>query len=148
MIHAMALRRYCKLEGRSALCYQRDMKITIKALNETLSVCHVEDYSLINLSLPFCFTANTPGEKSLVCRTADVPQNAVKCEDGWSAFVIEGELDFSLIGILSGISSSLAAAGIGIFAISTYNTDYILVKSENMEKAVTALQDAGYTVIK
>ena len=60
--------------------------------------------------------------------------------------MIEGILDFSLIGILSSIAGVLASAGIGIFAVSTYNTDYILVKEENRQKAIAALRDAGYEV--
>lgn len=68
-------------------------------------------------------------------------------EDGfWRAFRIQGMLDFSLIGILSEISSLLAADGIGIFAISTYNTDYILTKQDNYERALRTLERAGYTV--
>jgi hypothetical protein len=67
-------------------------------------------------------------------------------EDGFLAFRIEGILDFSLIGTLSKISTVLADHGIGIFAVSTFNTDYILVKKENYEKALMHLEDAGYTV--
>ncbi len=65
-------------------------------------------------------------------------------EDGWRAFRIEGVLDFSLTGILSAISGILAENGIGIFAVSTYNTDYILVKAENLVKALDVLREAGY----
>ena len=64
----------------------------------------------------------------------------------WTAFMIEGILDFSLIGILSRIAGTLADAGIGIFAISTYNTDYILVKDENKTGAEDALRKAGYLI--
>ena len=60
---------------------------------------------------------------------------------------IEGVLDFSLIGILSKISAILAENRIGIFAVSTYNTDYILVKEENFEKALSVLEDCGYRII-
>ena len=77
----------------------------------------------------------TDEEKSLVCLTEDVPDNTIEREDGWKAFRIEGILDFSLIGILSQISALLAENEIGIFAISTYNTDYILVKEKNYLKA-------------
>ena len=62
----------------------------------------------------------------LVCMTEHVPDNVTERDDGWKAFRIEGVLDFSLIGILSKISALLAENEIGIFAISTYNTDYIL----------------------
>ena len=110
-------------------------KIKIKAIDGDFSVCKVEDYSKVNLDAEFCFTGKTDEEKSLVCLTEDVPDNTIEREDGWKAFRIEGILDFSLIGILSKISALLAENEIGIFAISTYNTDYILVKEENYTKA-------------
>ena len=114
----------------------KDMdEIKIKAIDGDFSVCKVEDYSKVNLDAEFCFTGKTDEEKSLVCLTEDVPDNTIEREDGWKAFRIEGILDFSLIGILSKISALLAENEIGIFAISTYNTDYILVKEENYTKA-------------
>ena len=120
--------------------------IALRQIKETLSICKVPDYTLVDLEEPYCFTGCTPDEKSLVCRTEDVPSNATSKDDGWTVFMIEGILDFSLIGILSGIASTLADAGIGIFAISTYNTDYILVKDENRTRAEKALRKAGYII--
>lgn len=79
--------------------------------------------------------------------TENVPQNVIEQDDGWKAFRVQGVLDFSLIGILSKISSLMAKNDIGIFAISTYNTDYILVKRENYEKALQVLFKAGYQII-
>ena len=110
-------------------------KIKIKAIDGDFSVCKVKDYSKVNLDAEFCFTGKTDEEKSLVCLTEDVPDNTIEREDGWKAFRIEGILDFSLIGILSQISALLTENEIGIFAISTYNTDYILVKEKNYLKA-------------
>ena len=75
-----------------------------------------------------------------------MPANALERDDGWMAFRIEGTLDFSLIGILAKISSLLAQNGVGIFAISTFNTDYILTKKENFAKALNALREAGYEI--
>ena len=69
-------------------------------------------------------------------------------EDGWRAFRIQGMLDFSLIGILSDISRILAENKIGIFAISTFNTDYILTKEENYQKALDVLSRAGYKIVE
>lgn len=77
----------------------------------------------------------------MVCQTQFVPVETISREDGWKAFRVVGELDFSLIGILSAISSKLADNQIGIFAISTFNTDYILVKKENWEKAKEVLKE-------
>ena len=109
-----------------------------------LTVCKVADIADIDLSREFYFIGRTDEEISLVCRTEDTPVNTTEREDGWRSFRICGVLDFSLIGILSRISGILADNGIGIFAVSTYNTDYILVKDENYDKAVRVLSEAGY----
>ena len=119
----------------------------IKILDYDFSVCKVGDYSKVNLESNYCFTGKTDEEKSLVCLTEKVPDNAVKRDDGWKAFRLQGVLDFSLIGILSNISTLLAENSIGIFAVSTYNTDYILTKRMNFEKAIHVLKNAGYTII-
>lgn len=119
----------------------------LKKLKFDFSVCKVEDFSQVNLDSEFCFIGKTDEENSLVCITDEVPPNVTARDDGWRAFRIEGTLDFSLIGILSKISSLLAEHKIGIFAVSTYNTDYILTKSENFNNALTALCNAGYEVI-
>lgn len=118
----------------------------LKIIPQEFSVCKVPDYSQVDLDHPFVFTGSTDEEKSLVCPTPFVPRNTITREDGWRAFRIEGVLDFSLIGILSKISSLLADNGIGIFAISTFNTDYILTKTENFERAIQALKSAGYCI--
>ncbi len=119
----------------------------LKKLDGTFSVCQVEDYSLADLDAAYCFIGKTEGEKSLVCRTEDVPANATRREDGWRGVRIQGVLDFSLVGVLADIAAVLASGGIPIFAVSTYDTDYIFVKRENFQKALDALQCAGYEVI-
>ena len=119
----------------------------IKALADLFSVCKVEDATQIDLSKDFCFTAKTDEEISLVCPTKNVPAVTSARDDGWRGFRIQGTLDFSLIGILAKISAILAEQKIGIFAISTYNTDYIFVKEENFTKALKSLSEHGYKVI-
>lgn len=121
--------------------------LQIKKIENEFSICKVADYSLVNLDTPYCFTGMTDEEKSLVCISTDVPANTVKREDGWMAFRIQGVLDFSLAGILSKLSGLLAENEIGIFAISTFNTDYILTKKENYQKALKILSDSGYQVL-
>lgn len=121
--------------------------LTIKQITEEFAVCQVEDYSQVNLENPFVFTGATDDEKSLVCPIALVPENALTVDKTWSAFRIEGVLDFSLIGILSKISSLLAENNIGIFAISTYNTDYILTKTTDFQSALRVLEEAGYQIL-
>ena len=112
-----------------------------------LSVCKVTDISDINLTSDFYFVGKTDEELSLVCKTEDTPQNTTEREDGWRGFRIQGVLDFSMIGILSKLSGILAEHKIGIFVVSTYNTDYILVKEENFERSLEVLISEGYTVV-
>ncbi len=75
------------------------------------------------------------------------PSNVIKRDDGWKAFCIQGILDFSLIGILSKIAAILADNDISIFAASTYNTDYVFVKSQNYQRGLEILKSAGYEII-
>ena len=119
----------------------------LKRIDHKLSVCKVADILNIDLTADFYFIGKTDEELSLVCRTEDAPENTVERDDGWRGFRIQGTLDFSLIGILSKLSGILAEQKIGIFAVSTYNTDYILVKEENYERALTVLAAAGYTIV-
>lgn len=119
----------------------------IRKIEYDFSVCKVTNYSQTDLNHKYCFIGKTEEENSLVCMTEHVPDNVIACEDGWKAFRIEGILDFSLIGVLSEISTLLAENKIGIFVLSTYNTDYILVKKENYEKAAEVLAAAGYELL-
>ena len=118
----------------------------IKVLPQALTVCKVERISEIDLTRPLYFIGRTDEELSLVCETAYAPAHTLEREDGWRGFRIEGTLDFSLVGILSKLSWILAEAKIGIFAVSTYDTDYILVKAEKLNKAKDALSKRGYIV--
>ncbi len=120
----------------------------LEILPELFSVCKVSDYSEVNLEDRYCFTGKTDGERSLVCLTNRVPANTTKREDGWSAFRIAGTLDFSLVGILAEIAGILAECKISIFALSTFDTDYIMVKKQMLEAAAGALRRKGYDVIE
>lgn len=120
--------------------------IEIKIINQNFSICKVEDLSQIDYSDKFCFISKTDEELSLVCSTKLVPENAVECDNGWKGFRIQGILDFSLIGILSKIATLLAKNKIGIFTVSTYNTDYIFTKEENFEKAIKVLENNEYKI--
>lgn len=118
----------------------------LKPLDYQLTVCKVGSLRDISLDDDFFFIGKTDEELSLVCHTEHAPQHTAEREDGWRCFRIEGVLDFSLIGILSKLTAVLAEEGIGVFAVSTYNTDYILVKEERFTEALEALGNAGYTV--
>ena len=119
----------------------------LKTFDFELTVCKVADTGCLGTCADFYFIGKTDEEISLVCKTEDTPADTTARDDGWRGFRIQGVLDFSLIGILSGISGILAANSIGIFAVSTYNTDYILVKSGNFDKAVNVLREEGYTIV-
>ncbi len=121
----------------------------LQKLPYELTVCKLgseKDFQQVLLNSDFYFIGKTDEELSLVCRTEDVPQNTTERDDGWRGFRIQGTLDFSLIGILSKISGILAENKIGIFAVSTFNTDYILVKKENFDRAIEALAKADYII--
>ena len=124
-------------------------KLKFEVLVDTLGVCQLP----ANQSIPqwayqgeFYSITKTTAELSIVCSEVVIPE-AVICERGWRALKIAGILDFSLVGILSVVSTILAKAGVSIFAISTYNTDYILVKATDLECALQALDHEGYDVV-
>jgi hypothetical protein len=121
--------------------------VEIEALNFDFTVCKVRDYRKVCLEDEFCFIGKTDRENSLVCRTESVPDNVLEREDGWRAFRMQGILDFSLVGILAEIAGLLAQQGISIFAVSTFDTDYVFTKRENFSKALEVLSRAGYSEI-
>ena len=120
----------------------------IKKIDYDFSVCKVADYSLVDLTADYCFVSKTEEENSLVCITDNVPLNVIRREDGWKAFRVQGSLDFSLIGILSGISGILADNQTSIFVVSTFDTDYVLTKTENYQSALDILEAAGYEIVQ
>ena len=119
----------------------------IKKLDCDFSICKLKDLSKINFEAEYCFIGKTDEECSLVCLTDDVPENAVERDDNWKAFRVQGVLDFTLTGILSKITMLLAENKIAIFAVSTYNTDYVMTKEENFQRALKVLFDAGYEIV-
>ena len=86
-------------------------------------------------------------ELSVVCAEGVVPAG-VRCDKGWRVFQVAGPLDFALTGILAAIAAPLADAGVSIFAVATFDTDYVMVKEEALAKAVEALRGAGHTVAR
>ena len=130
-----------KIEGVGGLIMK------IQRVHQDFSICQVEDYSLVDLESKYCFIEKTDEEKSLVCLTKEVPSNVIRRDDGWRAFCIQGILEFSLIGILSKIVSILADHHISIYAVSTYNTDYIFLIKENFQYGLEVLEAASYQVI-
>jgi len=88
----------------------------------------------------------TPEELSVVCAAADVPGDA-RSEPGWRCLRVAGSLDFSLTGILASLTAPLAKAGVSVFAVSTYDTDYLLVRQASLDQAVGCLRAAGHEVV-
>lgn len=119
----------------------------IKKLECELSICKVKDVKQVNFNDELYFIGKTDEELSLVCTTACVPNETIDRVDGWKAFRIQGVLDFSLIGILSKISTLLAEKEIGIFVVSTFNTDYVLTKADAYDKALQILANNGYIIV-
>ena len=112
----------------------------LKIIDKEFAICKVEDFSQINLNDEFIFVGKTDNELSVVCEMESIANNCTHIDRGWIGFRIQGELDFSLIGIISKLSAILAENKIGIFTVSTYDTDYILVKKEKIEEAKEALR--------
>jgi len=93
----------------------------------------------------FYSVTRTAEEVSVVC-SSSFRLNSHQSEDGWRCLMVEGPLDFAVTGLLAGLASVLAQAGVSIFAISTFDTDYILVKDAGLDTALTALVAAGYDI--
>lgn len=120
--------------------------VPLSILNDHLAVCQLPAGSPIPawaLNGEFFSVTRTAEELSIVCPEGKVPAGS-KAERGWRALQVVGPLEFGLTGILAGIAGVLANAGISIFAVSTYDTDFILVKSAVLDEAVRALKAAGY----
>lgn len=123
--------------------------LTMKLLKEKYGVCRLYKAELIpewTKSSNFLSITRTDEELSIVCSQESIPED-IKCEKDWRILKILGPLDFSLIGILASVSRVLAQNRISIFAISTYDTDYILVRSKDIDNAVKSLVSENYEVI-
>ena len=120
-------------------------KLTLSILPGKMAICRLEH----NAGIPhwldlnsnnFFSICHTTDELSIVCNENIVPDH-IKYEKSWNVFKVEGPLDFSLTGILASLTKPLAQEGISIFAISTFDTDYILVKEDKFEEAKKALSE-------
>lgn len=124
--------------------------LELSLLKEYLAVCRLEPSAPLPawaLSGDLCSITRTPEELSVVCREQAVPVG-IRCERGWRVFKVAGPLDFGLTGILDALTNPLARAGISIFALSTYDTDYLLVREAQLEEAVATLRTAGHILVE
>jgi hypothetical protein len=122
------------------------MELAFSVLPEILAVCRLPSDAEVPawaIGENFLALVRTEDELSIVCPQTNVP-GEVKSERDWRALKVEGPLDFSLVGVLAQLAGVLAEAGVSIFALSTFDTDYILVKKKQIEIAVRALEMAGY----
>jgi hypothetical protein len=124
------------------------MALTLSLLKGTFTIHQLAPDAEIPasaLNSSFFAITRTSDELSMVVPDS-VEIESDKSDVGWACFKVEGPLDFGLVGILAGISSVLAEAGVSIFAVSTFDTDYIMVKREQAQAAKDALESAGYQV--
>lgn len=124
------------------------LQLTLVVLNDTFAVCRLEPESAIPtwaVNSTFSSITRTSDELSIVCRQSDIPAG-LACEMGWRCLKVQGPLDFALTGILASLTSTLGKAGVSIFAISTFDTDYVLVKQNDLPRAIQSLSDAGHVV--
>ncbi len=120
--------------------------LALTILPETFAVCRLDAAAPIPVwANDFCSVTRTADELSIVCAQAAVPDGIVS-EKNWRALKIVGSLDFALTGILASIAAPLAHARIPIFALSTYDTDYVLVKANQLESAIQVLCQAGFSI--
>lgn len=101
--------------------------------------------SLFDRGGAFVSITSTPAEVSIVCPTNVAPDEGERA-DGWRLLTVRGPLEFTLTGIMAALAGELAAAGVSLFAVSTYDTDHILVKATDLDRAVIALREAGHEV--
>jgi hypothetical protein len=123
-------------------------RLRLRVLDGALAVCRLPAGSprpAWAVGGPLVAVTATEHETSVVCGEAVVP-DGVRCEPGWRALMVAGPLDFGLTGVLAAVAVPLRDAGVSIFAVSTYDTDYVLVRSDRLQEAAAALRSAGHTV--
>lgn len=123
-------------------------ELTLRLLSESFHVHRLDPEMVVPPAVRDAvphFIGQTEDELSIVC-PASVPVPDARTEPDWSCFKVEGPLDFALVGIIARISQVLAAERISIFVISTFDTDYILVKESEVERALKVLKSAGYAL--
>jgi uncharacterized protein len=122
--------------------------LRLSVFAERLAVCRMAPDSEIPTwatGALFFSVTRTPGELSVVCPEQVVPPE-VLCERGWRAPKLEGAFDLSLIGVLVSVVTPLVEAGVNVFALATYDTDYVLVKEEQLDHAAATLRRSGHEV--
>ncbi len=125
--------------------------LTLQLLPQTFAVCRLAAIDAVPAwateGMAFNAVVRTADELSVLCEERFVPTSGrVKFVGGWRCFKVQGPLDFALTGVMAGLTAPLATAKISIFAVSTFETDYLMVKAENVESAIVALMGSGYMI--
>jgi len=118
--------------------------VKLHIIDTDFTVCKIKSTDLIDFTREFVFISKTDEEISLVCESERIPRGVTVSEPGWRAMRVAGVLDFGMIGVLAKITGILAGVNVAVFVISTYNTDYILLKGMDLDRAVEALSENGY----
>ena len=128
--------------------YMAEHHLTLVLLSDTFAICRLSAPAALPawaMVGSFCAVTRTPEELSIVCIERTVPAD-VTCQRGWRGLKVAGPLDFALTGVLASLAVPLAGAGVSIFAVSTYDTDYVLVWEGQLDTAIDALRRAGFAI--
>jgi hypothetical protein len=126
----------------------KKLRLRLVTLDDLFAVCKLgaeESVPSWALSGRFCSMTRTPDELSIVCPDDLIPKG-VEASRGWRLFRVDGKLDFDLVGVVSSLTSALAEVGISVFVISTYDTDYIFMKEESVDRGIAALRRRGHEI--
>lgn len=129
-----------------------EQSLTLSVLSDRLAVCRLDPLHPGEALPVWASVGNlysitqTAEELSVVCDEDAVPQG-ITSEPGWRCLKAHGPLEFSMVGVLASLADPLAAAGISIFALSTYDTDYLLVKDEDLGRTIEVLTHQGHTIL-
>lgn len=126
-----------------------NLHLTLSRLSGLLAVCKLPEDAAIPdwaYNRDFLALVRTPDELTVVCPQDNVPDGVI-AERGWVALKVHGPLEFNMVGVLAQVSTTLAESGVSIYSISTYETDYFLLKETRLEVACSALVRAGHTIV-
>jgi len=122
--------------------------LTLSVLPDSFTVCRLAPDAPLPewaIAADFYSITRTPDELSIVCRASQAPPT-VQVERGWRCLKVHGPLAFSMTGVMASLAAPLADAAISIFVFSTYDTDYLMVKEQNLERAIHSLSAAGHMI--
>lgn len=123
-------------------------RLTLEIMIDSFAICRMAPNSTVPDWVdqkPWVSVTRTDEELSIVCRESLVPGD-VQTDTGWRMLKLQGPFPFDLVGVLSSVLNPLAEKGVSIFAVSTFDTDYLMVKGDKLELACSVLTEAGHLV--